>query len=95
LAVQQVLLDHDHLILTFDRRYTNPALRDRLTEFIVAGAAKPGQTLSFIHADSQRERALQAADAVAWSLFQKYERGDETFYRLLEARVKSEVVLRR
>ena len=42
---------------------------------------------------TQQERALQAADAVAWGVFQKYEREDDTFYRLIESKIVGEVLL--
>ena len=94
-AVRQALAHHAHVTVTMDKRYTKMALQDKLTQAIVAGAQRPGVTLSFVYADSQKERALQAADAVAWSIFQKYEREDETFYRLIEERVVGEVLLLR
>jgi len=37
-------------------------------------------------------RAYGTAAAVAWTLFQKYERGDESFYRIVEARIVVEEV---
>ncbi len=92
-AVQQVLVRHTHVIITMDKRYTKPALGDRLIQAIAARAQRAGTTLAFVYADSQQERALQAADAVAWSMFQKYERGNEAFYRLIEGKIAGEVLL--
>ena len=45
--------------------------------------------------DSQSERALQVADVIAWSLFQKYEREDEGLYHLIERKIAGEVMLLR
>ena len=39
------------------------------------------------HAESESESALQVADAVAWALFQKHERGDESFYGLVKDKI--------
>ena len=48
----------------------------------------PSRTaLAILHEDSTRERALQVADAVAWVLFQKYERRDETFWEIIQENV--------
>jgi hypothetical protein len=94
-AVQQALARHAQITVTMDKRYTKPSLRDRLVQFIVAAAQRPGATLSFVYADSREEKALQAADAVAWSVFQKYEREDETFYGLIEGKIVGEVLLLR
>ena len=92
-AVQQAAARHAQVTVTMDKRYTKPSLRDKLVQFIVSAAQRPGTTLSFVYADSQQERALQAADAVAWGVFQKYEREDDTFYRLIESKIVGEVLL--
>jgi hypothetical protein len=89
-VIAQALTQRRRLIVTLDRRYTGSTLADRLVDFIVARTAGPGTTLSFMHADSHQEKALQAADAVAWSLFRKYERGDDRFYQLIADRVGEE-----
>jgi hypothetical protein len=94
-AVRQALAHHPYIILTMDKRYTKAALQDQLVQAIVAGAQRPGATLSFVQAESQQERALQAADAIAWSIFQKYEREDDTFYRVIEEKLRGEILLLR
>ncbi|MBM4422466.1 MAG: DUF3800 domain-containing protein [Chloroflexi bacterium] len=92
-AVRQALAHHEQITLTMDNRYTKAALRDKLVQFIAAYSQRSGTALTFVYADSHRERARQAADAVAWSFFQKYERGDESFYRLIAGKVKGEILL--
>jgi hypothetical protein len=94
-AVRQATARHDHVIVTLDKRYTKPSLQDRLVQSIVAGAQRPGATLSFVYVDSQQERALQAADAVAWGIYQRYEQEDETFYSLIAEKIVGEVMVRR
>ena len=39
------------------------------------------------------DKCLQAADFVSWALWQKYEKGDESFANLLSDRVVREYVL--
>jgi hypothetical protein len=44
--------------------------------------------------DYVRRKELQAADYVAWAFFQKYERGDSRFYRIIAAKIVTEEVVR-
>ena len=37
-----------------------------------------------------QERSLQAVDFVSWSIFRKYEHGDETYYNLIKSKVIEE-----
>lgn len=94
-AIRQAAKDHDRLIVTVDNRYTKATLRDRLVEYIAHGTAQSDTVLSFVHADSRSEAALQLADAVAWSFFQKYERGDDQYCRLVANRIRAEVLLQK
>jgi len=43
--------------------------------------------------ESSSRKGLQAADAVAWAFFQKYERGDSRFYDAISSRVIAEEVI--
>ena len=42
----------------------------------------------------RRLKELQAADAVAWAIFQKYERGDSRFYDVIESKIADETVIK-
>lgn len=94
-CVRLVLADRSGLLVTIDQRYTKASLRDQLVQSIAADVYRPGTTLSFVLADSQREKAIQAADAVAWCIFQKYERQNLDFYHQIEKKVMAEVLLLR
>lgn len=83
-AVQEVLTRFGPLTLTIDRRYTTEKLRIRLNRMIETGIEGTTQLLSITHVESQQERVLQIADAIAWSLLQKYERGDVTFWEIIQ-----------
>lgn len=91
-CMRLVLEQHPRVILTMDRRYTKASLRDQLTNAIV-NAQPAGTTLTFVHADSRNERALQAADVVAWSIFQKYTRTDATYYGVIESKQAGETLV--
>ena len=77
--------------ITLDKRYTNRHLRDLLEIAIRNGLADLSQRVVLIRQeDSQRVRELQAADFIAWALYQKYERGNDRFYRLIASRIVDE-----
>jgi len=40
-------------------------------------------------------KELQAVDCVAWAFFQKYEHGDDRFYRIIADKVIVEDIIRR
>jgi hypothetical protein len=71
-----------------DRRYTKAGLRDRLEQEIARAVEDLNITLAIRHADSKREHLLQIADALAWSLFQRHEHGDDTYWELIADHVK-------
>src|SRR3990172_1983012 len=79
------------------------SLDDRLAQQIksihaklISGRTEAGNGLVVpSNTDSQRERVPQAAHAVVWGIFQKYEREDETFYHLIEDKLMGEVLLLR
>jgi len=90
-AVRQCLERHPQLSLYVDRRYTKPALREKWNRVVLEKLGDLQRViLSIEHSASEEEPALQVADAVAWSLFQRYERGDDSFYRLIQGRIAVE-----
>jgi len=91
-VVREALVRFGALLLTLDKRYTNPELRRRLDFFLAHGIEDLGTTLAIEHEDSAAESALQVADAVAWSLLQKYEHQDERLWQVVKGRV-TEIVL--
>ena len=91
-AVREVVRQWGSVSVVLDRRYTKRQLREKLEQALEGGVEDLGITMILRHEDSTRERALQVADAVAWSLFQKYERQDEAFWKIIR---ESVVVLTR
>ena len=88
-CMRLVLAQHPRVILTMDRRYTKPSLWDALTSAIV-NTQPAASTLTFVNVDSRKERALQAADVVAWSIFQKYAHEDETYWQVIAGKQAGE-----
>ena len=85
--VRETLKHFGPLSLTLDKRYTNPGLRQRLNNALATGVEDLGITLAIEHADSASEHALQVADAIAWSLLQKYEHQNERLWQIVKERV--------
>ena len=87
-AVREALERFGSLTLTLDKRYTTFKLQNQLNDTLAACMeGMSGIALATHYEDSERERALQVADAVACALFQKYERGDETLWRAIQGNV--------
>lgn len=86
-TVREALERFGPLDLTVDRRYTKMSLRDRLDRMLTSESKNLGITLNIRHEDSKKEHLLQIADALAWTLFQKYERGDETLWKVVQGKV--------
>ena len=98
-AVRHCVERHTWLKLAIDRRYTNENLRDKLEQSILAGAVTSEGTgvrmIQIEHSDSAQDKGVQVADAIVWSLGQKYERGDNELYKIIEDKIIVEKVLRK
>lgn len=80
--------------LFLDQRYTNKELRHRLERIIREGIAAQHPDVVLIHQeDSRSNKGIQAADHIAWAIFQKYEVANEQFYQILRPRIVAEQVI--
>jgi len=93
------LVQTDELNLTFDRRtegFLNQTDFDRDVAEIVSvkhsGYFPP--SLKTRHIDSRNSESLQVADFVLGSIFQKVEREDDRYYRVIESNVRAWSMLR-
>jgi len=92
--IKKLVARHPRLEITLDRRYTNKELRYKLEKAIREGISEIPQNYMLIRQeDSQPNRGLQAVDFIAWSLFQKYERGNDIYYRHFASRIVEEEVV--
>lgn len=89
-TIQECLKRHPDLSLHIDKRYTDRRLRDKQNEAIAEGITGLSATLVIQHVQSESERAIQVADAVAWSLFQKYEHNDDGLFFLIKDKIVME-----
>jgi hypothetical protein len=95
-CIRQVLARHPDAEIMVDQPYTRQVQRERFTHAIQA-ALQRAESLEapvpILLADSMQERALQIADMVAWSFYQRHAHGDASFCELLQQRLISEVRL--
>jgi hypothetical protein len=76
-----------------DRRRLKNLTREQFNADLQARLAKvaPNVRIEIEHIDSTTNVNIQIADFIAGAFFQKYERGDDEFYRALEHCIKVEV----
>lgn len=94
-TVRNLADEFPRLELTIDKRYTNPHLR-RLLEKAIRDEVEnlPRQNIVIWQENSASSKGLQAVDAVAWALFEKYERGDLRFYDVIAPNIAKETLIR-
>ncbi|MCP4356507.1 MAG: DUF3800 domain-containing protein [Chloroflexi bacterium] len=94
-AVRHCVTHWPRLDLYLDKRYTKKALRYILEKQIREAISDLRQEVILIsQEDSVSRKELQAVDYVVWAIFQKYERADERFYRIIADKIVVEEVLK-
>lgn len=85
-------LNGEQITLIVDKHHQNRQIIDNFNKYIPykTDSTNKNIDLRIAHADSQRDKCLQATDFVAGAIFQKYEHGDNTYYRQIE-----EMIVRR
>jgi hypothetical protein len=89
-TVRRAAQRQPQLDLHLDKHYTSPKLRQRLEETIHARLTGLAANVLIRHEDSIAVKELQAADFVAWAVFQKYARDRTEFYQIIAPRVVDE-----
>jgi hypothetical protein len=87
------LQTEDGIIATIDRPFTDARQRQTVLVAMADAAEELDKRLIVVMDDSQHEKALQAADVVAWALFQRHERNNEEFYQVIQARISDVLML--
>ncbi len=94
-TVRRLAEKFPRLNLSIDKRYTNVHLRFLLETAIRDEIENmPHQNIIIQQESSTLRRELQAVDAVAWAIFQKYERGDARFYDVIESKIADETIIK-
>ena len=93
-TVRQAVARWARLALCLDKHYTSSRMRDRLNQEIQSVVTGLSADLVRIdHDDSIARPELQAADAVAWAVFQKYNLGVAEHYDIIAKRIVVEEVI--
>jgi hypothetical protein len=93
-ACTSAALQHeDGIIATIDRPFNNAEQRQKLLTAMADAAEELERRLVVVVEDSQHEKALQAADVVAWAFFQKHERNNDEFYQIVQDKVAGVMML--
>jgi len=93
-AIHHLVKLYPRVQVFLDRRYTNANLRDELERHIREGIQDLQHTVVLIRQEnSYIRKELQAADAVAWAFFQKYERGNKRFHDVIQSKVIIEEII--
>lgn len=90
-TVYRLVERYPRIDICLDKRYTNQRHRFALEKHIRESIQDLPQKIVLIRQeDSVRCKELQAVDAVAWAMFQKYERGKDQFYEIISPRIMLE-----
>lgn len=93
-AVAQAVRRWPRLDVCLDKRYTTARLRDQLElEIREAMIGLPQEVVIIRQEDSVSRKGLQAADHVAWSIFQKHEHDDSRFCEIIAGQIIHEEIV--
>jgi DNA gyrase/topoisomerase IV subunit B len=96
MTIYKLVEQYPRVNICLDRRYTNERQRFKLESQIRESIQDLPQKVVLIRQENSTSRKeLQAADAVAWALFQKYERDNASFYNIISSRIIDEEIIRK
>jgi len=77
--------------LIASRRETNKFLNENFKDYLTKQVRNNHRgNIKISIKTSDREKGLQAVDFLSWSLFRKYEKGDDSYYNLFKSKVVEE-----
>lgn len=80
--------------LVASKRETNKFLNQNFHDYIRRQLeCNHGEEIAVVIKTPAEEKCLQAVDIVSWSIFRKYERGDDSYYQILKSIIVEENVL--
>jgi len=95
-TIRRLAENFPRINLSIDKRYTNAHLRLLLEKAIRDEIESlPRQNIIIQQEDSIARKELQMADAAAWAIFQKYERGDSRFYDVIQSKIVDETLIKK
>lgn len=88
---KKIIPTKDKIYLIASKRETNKFLNNNFKNYLNSQVRNRHKSdLSVLIKTPYEEKALQAVDFVSWSVFRKYENGDNTYYVIIKERVIEE-----
>jgi hypothetical protein len=90
-TVKATLKLYPKLDLVIHKRYTSPKFQRQLHDTIVRRTKNMDSVfIAISQQDEKQRKELELADAVAYAVFQKYNRKNSEFYEIIKERIKKE-----
>ncbi|MBI5152828.1 DUF3800 domain-containing protein [Candidatus Peregrinibacteria bacterium] len=94
ICTKKLISTQDHIHLVVSRRETNKFMNENFKSYINSRTkSKRNIDISINIKTPAEEKSLQAADFISWSIFRKYEYGDDSYYRLIKNKIIEEAPL--
>lgn len=90
LLIDDMSLSETSLEIIIDKRDSNRLLRDDLDQYLYGKLAKTlnPSKIKINHVESHHSKALQVTDFVAWSVNRKHSFDDDSYYKIIESKIK-------
>lgn len=89
-VVEMAFTLYPRLDITIHKRYTDPKFQNQLHDTIVQKIKNHSGVMVLNQQDERQRKELELADAVAYAVFQKYNRGKNEFYEIIRKKIKVE-----
>ncbi len=94
ICTKKIIPLNQKILLVASRKETNKFLNLNFKNYLKDQIKKNHQLdLEIEIKTSYQEKALQAVDFVSWSVFRKYEFGDESYYKIIKGKIFEENIL--
>lgn len=91
---RRLISKKDGVMLVASRRETNRFLNDNFRDYLRRQVKdNHGAEIKIEIKTPAEEKCLQAVDIASWSIFRKYEYGDDSYYQVLKPIIAEENVL--
>ena len=89
MLLSNLTVDTDKLIIIVDKKHTNTLIRDDFDSYIKEKLKEKSKNLKveIFHKHSHDSKELQVVDFVAWSIFRKFNSGDDFYHNIIEEKI--------
>lgn len=88
LLFEHIQEPYDKLHLIIDKKDNKSIIQEDFNNYIKNSKLKSNVKIEIEHLESHQNRGLQAVDFVAWSAHRKFNTNDDTFYTIIEPKIK-------